>query len=107
MSCFGHVTSDASTLTYEFQGETASSIGTVALDHDIETITTSISGSDAVRGHMIPITVTAGMEKLQTTSTSTVPTWSSTGGVPRATGLGHGQAVIAGALALAGGVALL
>lgn len=57
---------------------------------------------------MVPITITGGLEHLETATTSSVDTSSSTGGVAaRATGVGHGQAIVAGAVALAGGVALI
>jgi hypothetical protein len=75
------------------------------------TISEDVGSGDAhtkvLNGHIIPVTVTAGLQHLPVPTTSTAETSSSTGGVPRATGLGRGQVVVAGALALAGGVVFM
>ncbi|KAK4156005.1 hypothetical protein C8A00DRAFT_31169 [Chaetomidium leptoderma] len=96
-SCTGHVTSSPTTITH-----TGSS--TWGTKSSVETETISSAFAD-VTAHSIPVTVTAGFSNLPTTSTPSSTTRSSTAGGAKVTGLA--QAVLAGAVALAGGVALV
>jgi hypothetical protein len=104
----GHLTSTGTITSYPAQTD----VGTGNLKLlGFRTISADIGSSGAntmaFGGHIIPVTVTAGLQHLPVPTTSMSETSSSTGGVPRATGLGRGQAVMAGALALAGGVVFM
>ncbi|KAK4038086.1 hypothetical protein C8A01DRAFT_48263 [Parachaetomium inaequale] len=98
-SCSGFMTSMPTTGTYS---EFGSSTWGVSSTTEVETISTQFAD---VSAHRIPVSITAGLAKLSTSTTSST-TRSSTGAAARVTGV-VGQVAVAGVVALAGGVALI
>ncbi|KAH6847790.1 hypothetical protein B0I37DRAFT_151405 [Chaetomium sp. MPI-CAGE-AT-0009] len=112
-SCTGHMTSRVSSVTYNIPHNSTWGRTSVV---DVETISTAFAD---VAAHSIPVTITAGFGNIPTTTAfESIPATTGFDNIPATTTTpssndGGGRAtrqvytVVAGALALAGGVALM